>query len=268
MSMQSLPPRKETPNRPRSWRHPSSQSGRARVAPQARQSDCRPGAASSQCTVCEVVCADARHAVGHVTPDEPPVAASSQTCSSSESYAASADARGNASRSSHGNASCTRPAATPPCRSAPVGQRPSPAVYQKAPEALPPRSACDNVGTAVPSSPRSRRPPVRKALSPSTGSAHHKTSPSCGPVATSSGSSIRLQPEAENRTTRVLPNPDNSCATDTTAYFPWRRQPAESYSFWHGSRSPWLPFWRCCAASRRADNDPIGICLLSGQPGL
>src|SRR6516162_46220 len=215
MSMQSLPPRKETPNRPRSWRHPSSQSGRARVAPQARQSDCRPGAASSQCTVCEVVCADARHAVGHVTPDEPPVAASSQTCSSSESYAASADARGNASRSSHGNASCTRPAATPPCRSAPVGQRPSPAVYQKAPEALPPRSACDNVGTAVPSSPRSRRPPVRKALSPSTGSAHHKTSPSCGPVATSSGSSIRLQPEAENRTTRVLPNPDNSCATDT-----------------------------------------------------
>src|SRR6516164_5987844 len=76
MSMQSLPPRKETPNRPRSWRHPSSQSGRVRVAPQARQSDCRPGAASSQCTVCEVVCADARHAVGHVTPDEPPVAAS------------------------------------------------------------------------------------------------------------------------------------------------------------------------------------------------
>jgi len=32
-------------------------------------------------------------------------------------------------------------------------------------------------------------------------------------------------------------------------YFPWRRQPAESYSFWHGSRSLWLPFWRCCTAS-------------------
>ena len=30
---------------------------------------------------------------------------------------------------------------------------------------------------------------------------------------------------------------------------PWRRQPAESYSFWHGSRSLWLPFWRCCTAS-------------------
>src|SRR5215475_4560637 len=37
--------------------------------------------------------------------------------------------------------------------------------------------------------------------------------------------------------------------SSTTAYFPWRRQPAESYSFWHGSRSPWLPFWRCCTAS-------------------
>ena len=29
-----------------------------------------------------------------------------------------------------------------------------------------------------------------------------------------SGSLIRLLTEAENRTTRVLPNPDNSCATD------------------------------------------------------
>jgi hypothetical protein len=29
----------------------------------------------------------------------------------------------------------------------------------------------------------------------------------------------------------------------------WRRQPAESYSFWHGSRSLWLPCWRCCTAS-------------------
>jgi Transposase zinc-ribbon domain len=31
----------------------------------------------------------------------------------------------------------------------------------------------------------------------------------------SSGSLIRLPTEARNRTTRVLPNPDNSCATDT-----------------------------------------------------
>ena len=37
-------------------------------------------------------------------------------------------------------------------------------------------------------------------------------------------------------------------ASSATHYFPWRRQPAESYSFWHGSRSPWLPFGRCCAA--------------------
>jgi hypothetical protein len=33
----------------------------------------------------------------------------------------------------------------------------------------------------------------------------------------SSGSSIRLPTEAENRTTRALPNPDNSCATDMTS---------------------------------------------------
>src|SRR6516162_5688487 len=37
-------------------------------------------------------------------------------------------------------------------------------------------------------------------------------------------------------------------ASSATHYFPWRRQPAESYSFWHGSRSLWLPFWRCCTA--------------------
>src|SRR5262249_51481571 len=37
--------------------------------------------------------------------------------------------------------------------------------------------------------------------------------------------------------------------SSATHYFPWRRQPAESYSFWHGSRSLWLPFWRCCTAS-------------------
>jgi hypothetical protein len=35
-----------------------------------------------------------------------------------------------------------------------------------------------------------------------------------------SDSSIRLLAEAENRTTRVLPNPDNSCATDILSDFP------------------------------------------------
>jgi len=37
--------------------------------------------------------------------------------------------------------------------------------------------------------------------------------------------------------------------SSATHYFPWRRRPAESYSFWRGSRSLWLPFWRCCTAS-------------------
>jgi hypothetical protein len=45
------------------------------------------------------------------------------------------------------------------------------------------------------------------------GSTRSKTSASCGPPAISSGSSIRLPTEARNRTTRVLPNADNSCAT-------------------------------------------------------
>src|SRR5215471_484120 len=61
--------------------------------------------------------------------------------------------------------------------------------------------------------------------------------------------------------------------SSATAYFPWQRQPAESYSFWHGSRSLWLPFWRWCAANlvvgqMTGDDDPIGICLLSRQSGL
>ncbi|HLK80216.1 MAG TPA: hypothetical protein VKT99_01795, partial [Xanthobacteraceae bacterium] len=46
------------------------------------------------------------------------------------------------------------------------------------------------------------------------GSKRPETSASCGPVATSPGSSIRPLAGAENRTTRVLPNPDNSCAYD------------------------------------------------------
>ena len=39
----------------------------------------------------------------------------------------------------------------------------------------------------------------------------------CGPVARSSGSSTRLLSATQNRTTRILPNPDNSCAADMTS---------------------------------------------------
>src|SRR4030095_13229081 len=91
---------------------------------------------------------------------------------------------------------------------------PCPTACRTDPEALLPRSGAGNGGTAAPNTLISRQLLGRKVLSPSTGSTHHKTSPSCGPVAMLSGSSIRLQPEAENRTTRVLPNPDNPCATD------------------------------------------------------
>src|SRR5215831_8778996 len=45
-------------------------------------------------------------------------------------------------------------------------------------------------------------------------------------LATSSGSLMRLHPEAQNRTTRVLPNPNNSCAIDTSLRLAYRAGPA------------------------------------------
>ena len=52
---------------------------------------------------------------------------------------------------------------------------------------------------------------------PASAPAHSETSASCVPVATSSGSSRSLPTERPNRTTRVLPNPDTSCASDSRA---------------------------------------------------
>jgi hypothetical protein len=48
--------------------------------------------------------------------------------------------------------------------------------------------------------------PMPTVPSAPIGSKHPETSAFCGPVATSSGSSLSLLAEAENRTTRVLPN--------------------------------------------------------------
>src|SRR5207237_3658300 len=79
------------------------------------------------------------------------------------------------------------------------------------------QTAPGNVAPAAPTGPAALPPPSSIAPAAPNGSKRPETSASCGPVATSSGSSIRLQPEAENRTTRVLPNPDNSCATDSTS---------------------------------------------------
>src|SRR5262249_29897544 len=88
--------------------------------------------------------------------------------------------------------------------------------------ARPPRSGPDSAGTDAPTSPATRRPPSSTAHAPPSGSIHPETSASCGPVATSPGSSIRPLAGAQNQTTRVLPNPDNSCAYDNKVFEPLR----------------------------------------------
>ena len=65
------------------------------------------------------------------------------------------------------------------------------------------------------SSPASPPPPAQTGVVPASAPAHSETSASCVPVATSSGSSRSLPTERPNRTTRVLPKPDTSCASDT-----------------------------------------------------
>ena len=70
-------------------------------------------------------------------------------------------------------------------------------------------------GTSARSSPVSPPPPAPITASPPISKEHHETSASVSPGATVSGSYPRLPMETVNRTTRVLPNPDNSCATDT-----------------------------------------------------
>src|SRR5204862_6466208 len=80
--------------------------------------------------------------------------------------------------------------------------------------ARPPRSDPDSAGTGAPTSPADSLPPSLTARQPPSGSIRPQTSSSCGPVATLPGSSIRPLAGAQNRTTRVLPNPDNSCAYD------------------------------------------------------
>jgi hypothetical protein len=203
------------PNRSRWWRHPSSRSDRARLAPQARHSGCHPDAATCPCMACWAAGADAPRAASPAPPSRPRAAASWSRCSPSQSCAAPASARESASPSSPGDDSGTAPASRRSHRPEPASHRPGPAACRSALLALPPRSAGDSAETAAPSTPTARQHPAPTAPCVLTGSKHRETSASCGPLATSSGSSIRLPMEAENRTTRVLPNPDNSCATDT-----------------------------------------------------
>src|SRR5215471_640873 len=84
------------------------------------------------------------------------------------------------------------------------------------------RNDADNVGIAVPTFLKSHQPLVPRVPCAPTGSIQCETSASCGPVATPSGSLIRPLAEAKNRTTRVLPNPDNSCAYDNGPLWKWQ----------------------------------------------
>ena len=200
------PPPPERPNRPRWWHRPSSRSGRARVRPQATQTGLRPGAASCPRTACAAACAGGDRAVSHARPSRPYAAASSPTCSPTGSYTALAGARGNASRSSPSGGSDTHRASSQSRRPAPASPRPCLAAGRSVLPARPPRSGPGNAGTAAPTSPKPRRLPMPTVPSAPIGSKHPETSAFCGPVATSSGSSLSLLAEAENRTTRVLPN--------------------------------------------------------------
>jgi hypothetical protein len=90
-----------------------------------------------------------------------------------------------------------------------------PAVGRSGPQARPPRSDRGSAETAAQTCPKARLPPASTARPAPSGSKHPETSASCGPVATLSGSSPPLLRKRSNRTTRVLPNPDNSSAYDT-----------------------------------------------------
>src|SRR4029453_14323843 len=86
-----------------------------------------------------------------------------------------------------------------------------------APHALQPHNAPDSAETAAPSTPATLPPPAPTTPDAPSGSKHREISAFSGPVAIPSGSSrCPLDSKAtEHRTSRVLPNPDNSCATDT-----------------------------------------------------
>src|SRR6202158_35564 len=200
------PPPPERPNRPRWWHRPSSRSGRAGARPRATQTGWRPGAASCPRTACAAACDGEDRGVSHARPSRPYAAASSPTCSPTGSYAALAGARGSASRSSQGGGSDTHRASTRSHRPAPALPRPCPAAGRQVLPVRPPRSEPGTAGTAVPTSPTPLLLPMPTVPFAPIGSKHPETSASCGPVATSPGSFLGLLAEAENRTTRVLPN--------------------------------------------------------------
>jgi hypothetical protein len=105
-----------------------------------KQNGCRPDAASCPRTACAAACADALPAACCAPQDQRYAAASSPRCSSGGNYAASASARGNASRSSPCSASGTHRVSTSAYRLEPAAQTPCPAACRTGPQALPPHT--------------------------------------------------------------------------------------------------------------------------------
>src|SRR5262249_46895292 len=101
-----------------------------------------------------------------------------------------------------------------PPRPEPVSPTPGQVVYRSAPPNPPRRNDRDSAGTVAPNIPATLPPPSPTAPSSPIGSTHPETSAFSGPVAMSPDSSPRLLAGRQNRTTRVLPNPDNSSASD------------------------------------------------------
>jgi hypothetical protein len=168
--MPCAPPRPGRPSRPR-WSHrPSSRSGPAPARLQAIPPGCHPDAASCPRTASSVVCADARPAASIARPGPPYAAGSSSTCNPSETRAASADARENASRSSRRTRSGIDRASIQSRPPVPVWLRPCPAAGPTARTSLLPRSAAGNGGIAAPRPPEPPPPPLPTAPAAPSGS--------------------------------------------------------------------------------------------------
>ena len=170
-------------------------------------------AASCRRRACAVAGGGARRAGAPATPG---LSAAWSSCSSTQSRAGRADGRGSASPSSPCGGCDTAQA---PIRSGPPepgARRPCPTGGRTDRRVRPPRNAPGSAGTSAPTSPATPPHPAPKDASPRNVPAHRRTSPSCVPVAMSSGSSRSLPREKPNRTTHVLPKPDRSSASDRT----------------------------------------------------
>jgi hypothetical protein len=203
------------------------------------------GAASCPHRASAPACADGLRAAEPTQPDPNDEAASWSRCSSTRTRATSPDARGNASRSSPGNACGIAPVSIPDGPPGPASQTPCQVVCRQVPPDLPPRSDPASAGTDAPNSPESRLLPAPTTSAPRSGPKHPETSSSCGPAATLSDPSPSPLEQLQNRTSRVLRNPDISCANDSCVRkLDRRKAPNIIQTTIMGGG------WRCNAASR------------------